>query len=303
LRARTEVTVKATSSGGGGSGSSGSSSSGGGTLPSNPTSKVEQAINKLPDSTKQEIKQEIEKAKNKMPYTALGESITVKQLNELTKGKFTNEELQEMIKNPELLSKLGVDTSLLAKAVVLEPIKDATFTDVKATYWANNYIKQAAAIGLVAGNPDGSFNPNGKLTQVDTFTFLDRVLLSKGITEMKLPRTTVEKYVTNKEHWGFAYVASIGSKLSEETLAKTCEYREKGLTRELLAQVLYEVTKGKLERVKPSIAFQDVKTSPYKEAIDYCTSVGLLSGTSATTMEPQRELTRAEMMTLIIKLN
>lgn len=299
LRATAEVVVNAATSGDSGSGS-GSGSSSSSTIS---VSKAEQAINKLSEIAKEEVKQHIQSVKEKIPYTSLNTAMTVQQLDELTKGKFKKEELEEMLKKPGLLEKLGMAKDLLPKVVVLEPIKDARFIDVNATHWANNYIKQAAEMGLVAGNPDGSFAPKHRLTQGDTFTFLDRVLLNKGIVEMKLPRTVVEKHVTNKESWLFPYVASIGSKLSEATLVETCAYTEKGLTRELLAQVLYELTNGKLEVVRIPIAFQDVENSPYKEAIDYCTSVDLLLGTSETTMEPHRALTRAEMMTVIIKLN
>ena len=295
LRATVEVVVNAATSGGSGSGSSPNSTIS--------VSKAEQAINKLSEIAKEEVKRHIQSVKEKIPYTSLNTAMTVQQLDELTKGKFKKEELEEMLKKPELLEKLGIAKDLLPKVVVLEPIKDARFIDVNATHWANNYIKQAAEMGLVAGNPDGSFAPKSSLTQGDTFTFLDRVLLNKGIIEMKLPRTVVEKHVTNKKSWSFPYVASIGSKLSEATLVETCAYTEKGLTRELLAQVLYELTNGKLEVVRTPIAFQDVENSPYKEAIDYCTSVDLLFGTSKTTMEPHRALTRAEMMTVIIKLN
>ncbi|HHX61048.1 MAG TPA: hypothetical protein GX707_10110 [Epulopiscium sp.] len=60
------------------------------------------------------------------------------------------------------------------------------------------------------------FAPNSPLQVTDTFTFLDRVLLLNGATEMRLPRSVVEKYITNKEHWAFANMASVASKLCVE---------------------------------------------------------------------------------------
>lgn len=99
-------------------------------------------------------------------------------------------------------------------------------------------LTKAAELGIVKGYPEGTFKPNGKLTLGETFTFLDRVLLLNNQTEMKLSRRTVEKYVIDKGGWAFNHVASIASKLTEETLKEVMEKQTKDVTRELFAQVI-----------------------------------------------------------------
>ena len=42
-----------------------------------------------------------------------------------------------------------------------------SFTDVKAADWFNNAISTMANAGIVTGYPDGSFNPNGKITRAE----------------------------------------------------------------------------------------------------------------------------------------
>ena len=297
---------------------SGGSSSGGGsssdsTTPTTPVAtselsptspeaikKTEEAIASLPETQKQEI---VQKIKEDLPYTLPATGLSVEQLNALTNNRFTQAELLTMVNNPEILKALGIDTATLVATVALKPIENPAFKDVAPSHWAADTINAAARLGIVAGMPDGSFAPSAPLQTADTFTFLDRLLLSHNITESNLPRSTVEKYITDKNHWAFNNIASIASKLSENTLKTISELGDKPLTRELLAQVIYEITKGKLDQSKDVPAFIDTQNSAYQEAINYCVSVGLLNGTSENTMAPEKELTRAEMMTVLIRLD
>ena len=305
----------------GGSSSSGGSSSGGGSslgsstpaaaantpaAPASPTSpeaikQAEEAIAGLTTTQKQETSKNLQEY---LPYTSLAaKELTLEQLQKLTNNQLTKETMETIIQKPELLKALGIDVAALSTTVLLKPVEHPEYKDVAPSHWASDTIQKAAQLGLVAGNPDGTFAPSAPLQVADTFTFLDRVLLLNNITASTLPRSTVEKHITDKEHWAFNHMASIASKLSEQTLKTISEAGDKPLTRELLAQVLYEITKGKLKAAKEVPAFTDTKSSPYQEAIDYCVAAGLLNGTGNNTMSPQKELTRAEMMTILIRLD
>ena len=241
--------------------------------------------------------------KEELPYTTINPSFVEEALKRLTDKHFTDAQVKEILGDKALLKELGIESHRAISQITLKPMVHATFTDVATNHWAYEAIKEAAALGLVAGMPDDSFAPNSPLQVADTFTFLDRVLILNNINGMKLPRSTVEKYLTNKEHWAFASMASIASKLSEATLKTISELGDKPLSRELLTQVLYEVTDGKLEPIKESIAFEDTANSPYKEAIDYCVRAGLISGVDRTHMAPTKSVTRAELMIVLIRLD
>lgn len=270
---------------------------------SNTTKPVEvtaaQAIEKLTTTQKEKI---AEKFEEEAPYTSLG-GLTIDQLDHLTEGKFTKDQLKEMLTKPEILKALGIDIEALSTSITLNATEDATFTDVQPTHWANESIKEAAKLGLVVGNPDGSFAPSEVLKVSDTFTFLDRLLLLHGVTDMKLSRSTVEKYMTNQEHWAFYSMASIGSKLSEATLEAVAGLGEQAVSRELLAQVIYEITDGKLERTEMDMKFSDMAQSPYEEALIYCVETGVLNGVGDGIMVPGKDLTRAELMTVLVRLD
>lgn len=57
---------------------------------------------------------------------------------------------------------------MLATALKLDVVDTPSiFKDVASTHWANDYIVAAAKAGIFKGNPDGTFNPNGKLTRAE----------------------------------------------------------------------------------------------------------------------------------------
>ena len=109
--------------------------------------------------------------------------------------------------------------------------------------------------------------------------------------------------MTNKQHWAFYSMASVGSKLNETTLQAVAGLGEESLTRELLAQVIYEITDGKLERREREIHFDDIQTSPYEEALIYCVETDVLNGVGDSIMVPGKALTRAELMTILVRLD
>lgn len=52
---------------------------------------------------------------------------------------------------------------------------DSNLTDI-AGHWAEAEIERAAALGWVAGYPDGTFRPNSNITRAEAMTIINRVL-------------------------------------------------------------------------------------------------------------------------------
>ncbi|MDF2614119.1 MAG: S-layer protein [Clostridia bacterium] len=278
----------------------GTPSDGGGNTTTSNTSTIENRIASLRETQKEQIAAYFEE---RLPYTTLNPSLTIEMLKQLTGNKFTEAELEAILASPALLEKLGITEDIAIHLITPQPIEDAAFTDVPRSHWAYETIREAARLGIAAGMPDDSFAPRAPLQAADTFTFLDRILLLNHVEGMRLTRSTVEKYISNKGHWAFYSMASIGSRLSEETLKTISQLGSEPLSRELLAEVLYEITEGKLEPIREEIAFADTETSPYKEAIAYCTKLGLISGRGSTRMAPNKAVTRAELMSILIRLD
>lgn len=233
---------------------------------------------------------------NEIPYTTLKSDV------QLHSSQLPKEVVEMLNANPQLLVEMGIDLTEYIKIITLEPIQNVMFKDVKTSHWAYDSIKQVAELGIVKGYPQGTFKPNGVLGLEDAFTFLDRVLLLNQQTEMKISREVVEKYVTNEGHWAFNHVASIASRLTEETLKEVMADPSQPITREVLAQVIYEISGAKkVEKVESK--FKDLEKSKYQDALLYCVEEGILQGINETQLAPQKVLTRAELMTILIRLN
>lgn len=119
---------------------------------------------------------------------------------------------------------------------------------------------------------------------------------------MKQPRSIIEIYISDR-NWAFDNVASIYAKLELETIKEIFQLNDNPITRELLAQILYEVTNGELKQTVQKNEFTDIGKYKHQNAINYCISTGILKGVSETTIEPEKPLTRAELMTVLIRLD
>ncbi|OOB80472.1 MAG: hypothetical protein BEN19_04800 [Epulopiscium sp. Nuni2H_MBin003] len=237
-----------------------------------------------------------------MPYTSLNQQLTYDILKDILGSTYSDKEILSILANPSILEEVGVKSDIFSNAIVLSPTKDAIFIDVAENHWASVGVKEMTELGIVVGDSNGAFNPRQPLVLADTFTFLDRFLLINDITDMKLSRSTVEEYITNENNWAYNSIASIASKLTEDTLMDIAQVGSGAMTRGLLAQVIYELVGNEIESGSITKEFADISASEYKEAIDYCIQAGILNGTSENTMEPEKAVTRAEMVTILSRM-
>ncbi len=271
--------------------SSGSSSV---TVQQTTSNKFLNAYKKLNAETQKEV---LAHLKNYMPYTLLGTKEDLSWLNQ--NGIFTAEEFTTLWQDEAALKELG----LTYMHITLKKGESITFRDVPSAHWASAAIETAVNEGITQGISKTQFAPNESVRVNDAFTFLDRMLLLNHQITTQLPRETVSKYWTDSEHWAYGHEMSIGSKLKEETLRNVAKLENEPLSRALLAEVIYEITEGRLERTRNFEGFEDTKETMYEEALKYCYETGVLEGVAEGTMAPQKELTRAEMMVVLMRLN
>ncbi|MEG0387755.1 MAG: hypothetical protein RR582_05420, partial [Niameybacter sp.] len=73
-----------------------------------------------------------------LPYTTLEESLTLDQLNDLTKGYFTKDQLREVKRDLDLLEDVGIDLDW--KVVEFKEVSQANFIDLSRNHWAYSNI-------------------------------------------------------------------------------------------------------------------------------------------------------------------
>jgi peptide/nickel transport system substrate-binding protein len=77
----------------------------------------------------------------------------------------------------------------------------AGFKDVAASYWAFDEITALAAKKVVAGYPDGTFKPEGKVTREE---FAKMIVVAKGLALVKPARPTFTDVPASR--WSYGYV-------------------------------------------------------------------------------------------------
>ena len=278
-----------------GSGSSSSSSS------SSKDDKKDNIVERYEDLNSKDKAKLQAKVIASLPYTVLkGEEV------QLMGGILDKEDVKFINEDIDVLEDLDIEMEDYVKVVELEESDNTTFADVKVTDWMYTSVTAAASKGLVEGTPEGLFMPKELLKTSDTCTLLDRVLLAEFDLGMINNRDEVEEYVTNKDHWAFFHMASIASRLNESTIEEMVALGNEPISRGFLAQILFELLNDELEINEAYEAtlnnYTDIATSPYQEAIEFCISTGLMNGVTSTEVQPEKGLTRAELVVIMERL-
>ncbi|OGC07149.1 hypothetical protein A2230_06410 [candidate division WOR-1 bacterium RIFOXYA2_FULL_36_21] len=145
---------------------------------------------------------------------------------------------------------------------VTERPRSKVFKDVDPSHWAAPYIKEAIAMGLVQGYPDGNFRPNNKISKAEAITVLaryDRLPLEK-VEQKPFSDVAVDnwaaKYVQAAKNAGvLSYVkkGSLGVK-QDVTRAEAIEMMSKTSMAGALIKELFSWEKGfRLKKEKPMI--------------------------------------------------
>jgi len=76
---------------------------------------------------------------------------------------------------PITRAELATIAARFARATWMMPINVRSFSDVRG-HWAQNDIEYAAAIGWIAGYPDGTYKPDKPITRAEFMTLVNRML-------------------------------------------------------------------------------------------------------------------------------
>ena len=133
-----------------------------------------------------------------------------------------------------LLLSLTVIISLSVPAFAVGP----SFLDVSQSYWAYQFVEQAAKEGWVSGIGNGKFNPNGKVTGAEWYTMVIRAFFPDKIPD----EAPAGQWYSGK--W-YAPYAAAGDQLEFaerlDDYATSQDIAERPLTRAEMAAVIFKV--------------------------------------------------------------
>ncbi|MCD8389312.1 MAG: S-layer homology domain-containing protein [Oscillospiraceae bacterium] len=195
---------------------------------------------------------------------------------------------------------------LLAMGLPIYGFAASSFSDVVSGHWAYNYVEYCYGQGIVEGVGDGKFDPDATLTRAQFITMMGRATYENE----------VQAQTTSSDSWYSGYVRYLSNKGYLDGIATDEASLNQGMPRQEMAQLLYnlcdngeivvglysseyegEVTvSGVSINVDMLDYISDANSigSQYKDAVEYCYYVGLLTGFEDGTFQPNGTVTRAQ---------
>ncbi|HYG58216.1 MAG TPA: S-layer homology domain-containing protein, partial [Symbiobacteriaceae bacterium] len=169
-------------------------------------------------------------------------------------------------------------------------------------HWAEQSISRAAAVGLVSGNPDGTFNPDGTLTRAAFVKMIVRALDLPGVT----PQTPT--FPDTAGHWvvtqGFMEAAVQAGLVTFEEFGGVFA-PDKPITREEIAVMAARALGEKSDYWdKYPIAGTDAAEitpwrAPYASAVQY---LKIITGFPDGSFRPLETATRAQAAVIVLRV-
>lgn len=154
------------------------------------------------------------------------------------------------------------------------------YTDVPDNAWYKESVQLAAELGILAESADGKFEPTRAVTSNE---FLE--MLQKVVSVGREPKNPFENFI-------------VAIQQSVDTNA--------ALSREQICEILWKYSESPLtEKPAPTILQQypdNAAIAPaLQEGVAWAVEKGLITGTGAGQIEPERNVSRAETITLLLR--
>lgn len=173
------------------------------------------------------------------------------------------------------------------------------FTDMNAT-WSQEYIYNAALLGLMEGNSATKFDPDMSMTRCMAITVLYRLAGSPAVTgKSSFTDLHPDGYYLDALLWGeqTGIIEGTGNHKFEPNL---------NITREMFATMISRFMEVmQIEGGNNSVSFKDMnKALEYsKPHIEACAKAGIINGYPDGTFGPQNEIRRCEAAAMVIRLH
>jgi hypothetical protein len=225
----------------------------------------------------------------------------------LTLCTLTFEALAEGETSVRLISAKLVDSKLKASqptarteltSVIGKPIVRHTFTDLEG-HWAKAKVERAADLGIAAGYADGTFRPNRPVTRAEFAAMLARAL----VLDLKKAEQAAFKDQAELPVWSRPYVAAVAAEGYIKGYADGTFRPNQLITRAEMTVILTRALNVIAEPGKQA-AFADRASIPAwaEPSIAAAVDMKLVQGKGANTFAPNDTATRAEAVTLLLRM-
>lgn len=182
-----------------------------------------------------------------------------------------------------------------------KPVEPLPFVDVAAEDWYGDAVAAVYAQGLMMGTAEDTFAPELVATRGMVVSILHRLAGSPTVSAEVFEDVTADDWYGQAVAW--AASEGIASGTSAETFSPNA-----AVTREQLAAFLcnFAAQQGVDTTACSDLSnFDDAATVSdwAQDAVSWAHAEGLLAGTSATTLSPQGEATRAQLAAMLVRFS
>lgn len=182
-----------------------------------------------------------------------------------------------------------------------KPVEPLPFVDVAAEDWYGDAVAAVYARGLMTGTAEDTFAPELAATRGMVVSILHRLAGSPTVSAEVFEDVAVDDWYGQAVAW--AANEGIASGTSAETFSPNA-----AVTREQLAALLcnFAAQQGMDTTARSDFSnFDDAATVSdwAQDAVSWAHAEGLLAGTSATTLSPQGEATRAQLAAMLVRFS
>lgn len=182
-----------------------------------------------------------------------------------------------------------------------KPVEPLPFVDVAAEEWYGDAVATVYAQGLMMGTAEDTFAPELVATRGMVVSILHRLAGSPTVSAEVFEDVTADDWYGQAVAW--AASEGIASGTSAETFSPNA-----AVTREQLAALLcnFAAQQGMDTTACSDLSnFDDAAAVSdwAQDAVSWAHAEGLLAGTSATTLSPQGEATRAQLAAMLVRFS
>ncbi len=185
------------------------------------------------------------------------------------------------------------------------------FTDMDETHWAYKMVNLMVGKNILSGFTDGSFKPDDYITREQFATILSKTVEYAGI---ELPineenthpiEDCLDLYETM---WAYEYIEKVFNIMGARYYSDIgCYFSPQSLmTREQVAKIMvkiYDLENAKVDySILKKFSDRDMIDYTYEKYVAIAVANGIMSGNANGTFEPQKNLTRAQIASLMSKL-
>lgn len=192
-------------------------------------------------------------------------------------------------------------TATISVTFAKKPVEPLPFVDVAAEEWYGEAVAAVYARGLMTGTAEDTFAPELAASRGMVVSILHRLAGSPTVNAEVFEDVVADDWYGQAVAW--AASEGIASGTSAETFSPNA-----AVTREQLAALLcnFVAQQGMDTTARSDLSsFDDVETVSdwAQDAVSWAHAEGLFAGTSATTLSPQGEATRAQLAAMLVRFS